>query len=1082
MRNILRKSRCLSLFAGLLVCGLTSAAPADNSNQAGNIMEGKHIIARSAQPIVDPAFSRDGKRLTWVEGSEGARRLFLADIENPVPKQLTEKPADRRSPSFSFDGKTVFFAEKASDNFDLFALDLGTGKTHALTNTPEDEFAVICAPGLFSEENEIPAKNSYGKLFFLKGKSGSGELFSMRDDGASAARLLEGAFTGFDLGEELANLLLTDSKGVSTAEFLPLIDGRMIAVETPQYPVFATSAAGLTDAVFTGNGVHAVGRKNESLILFNPYTSETRVLAEGVTSHAAADPTGKLLAWVRLDKNGEYQLVAEPVPDMILRVTNLYKWVDRHFDRLSEGRNALPVGTAEMKMLEKQHFCVTPDSAKLFHIPYEDDRYRWRERYITADAVLYIFHLFYDFALREIEKSHFRDSMFEIAAAMEKEAQKAETAAKKTDAKAIFTTWRVFFAVAAALSESDAENAKKRLTGLTTSMKKAACEDVDAIFAASGADTSAVLKRTTHFDQFKVRGHYSGAKKLESYFRLMMWLSQVPLDVFDHETNRVGEKAGKGDKNEFKNPATTKSARAGFEKSSADLSAILALYHLGLKAQIGTDTALTALEKVSSPLNYLVGETEDIGVIDLERLLTGRTTLANPDDVTNPEIIKTAFDALKVFPKPRIRPFEDLKVMFFPQRFTIDSYIMQRLVYKAIGTDDQPRMLPNMLDVPAALGSERAERLLLDVCNEGRYAKYAETLKAVRSEMIGLPATEWDRNMYRGWLKSLTDLCATTGASLPEFTKSAAWADRLLNTTLGSLATLRHDTLLYNKMGGAEAGEGGEEYFIRDFPGVYVDPYPEMFGQLRRMTLELYGRMTAQGLLPTGDTIAGQEESYDKILKLNAKGLTLKLISLFELLETASKKQLAGQELTPDERSELLGFGATIEHLSIALMRPDEHYYNTIDEEASLIADVFTGSETCLEMAIGRVFNLWVLLGGPGGEKLYRGGVFSYFEFEQPISKRLNDLEWKKMIRENKVPNLPKWTKSFIVGDLPRLSEKETEEDNGSPIEGQNDSKEAGETKINDHKDIKDAGDSEITDQKDSEEAGDNETDDQTEK
>jgi len=37
----------------------------------------------------------------------------------------------------------------------------------------------------------------------------------------------------------------------------------------------------------------------------------------------------------------------------------------------------------------------------------------------------------------------------------------------------------------------------------------------------------------------------------------------------------------------------------------------------------------------------------------------------------------------------------------FPQRFTLDTSIMQRLVYKVVGTPEEPRNLPRLLDVMA---------------------------------------------------------------------------------------------------------------------------------------------------------------------------------------------------------------------------------------------------------------------------------------------------------------------------------------------------------------------------------------------
>jgi hypothetical protein len=96
-----------------------------------------------------------------------------------------------------------------------------------------------------------------------------------------------------------------------------------------------------------------------------------------------------------------------------------------------------------------------------------------------------------------------------------------------------------------------------------------------------------------------------------------------------------------------------------------------------------------------------------------------------------------------------------------------------------------------------------------------------------------------------------------------------------------------------------------------------------------------------------------------------------------------------------------------------------------VQEETSLVADVFTGDQTCLEVAIGRVFELWVRCMGPRGERLHRGGIFSFYEFEQPIGDRLTDAAWRKMLRDGKAPPLPGWTSSFLSGDPSKLDFKE---------------------------------------------------------
>ncbi|HNW33768.1 MAG TPA: DUF3160 domain-containing protein, partial [Candidatus Ozemobacteraceae bacterium] len=61
----------------------------------------------------------------------------------------------------------------------------------------------------------------------------------------------------------------------------------------------------------------------------------------------------------------------------------------------------------------------------------------------------------------------------------------------------------------------------------------------------------------------------------------------------------------------------------------------------------------------------------------------------------------------------------------------------------------------------------------------------------------------------------------------------------------------------------------------------------------------------------------------------------------------------------------------------------------------------------------------------------HRGGIFSYYEFEQPRSNRLSDSDWRNMLRDGKAPQLPGWTSSYLNGDPSTLDFREGSFDDG---------------------------------------------------
>jgi hypothetical protein len=44
-----------------------------------------------------------------------------------------------------------------------------------------------------------------------------------------------------------------------------------------------------------------------------------------------------------------------------------------------------------------------------------------------------------------------------------------------------------------------------------------------------------------------------------------------------------------------------------------------------------------------------------------------------------------------------------------------------------------------------------------------------------------------------------------------------------------------------------------------------------------------------------------------------------------------------------------------------------------------------------------------------GRSVLTRGAVFSYYEFTQPLQRRLTDEQWQQMLEKGKAPAQPKW-------------------------------------------------------------------------
>jgi hypothetical protein len=91
------------------------------------------------------------------------------------------------------------------------------------------------------------------------------------------------------------------------------------------------------------------------------------------------------------------------------------------------------------------------------------------------------------------------------------------------------------------------------------------------------------------------------------------------------------------------------------------------------------------------------------------------------------------------------------------QRFTLDAYVFGQLIWRKVGTEQNPRGLPKGLDFMAAVGSEEAYNILKEI-GENEYANYDTQMAKVRKEIGSLQTDSWTQNLYWSWLYALQPL------------------------------------------------------------------------------------------------------------------------------------------------------------------------------------------------------------------------------------------------------------------------------------------------------------------------------------
>jgi hypothetical protein len=648
--------------------------------------------------------------------------------------------------------------------------------------------------------------------------------------------------------------------------------------------------------------------------------------------------------------------------------------------------------------LEENGFVVVPHGREQIYQIYQQAEEAGLPAFVTTDSVLHAYHILYDYSLRLAEIEHFIADLEALNAALLAAAEADYASADGTVQEAAWQNL-AYFAVATKLLTPDAS--------VPGPVRDAVEKELKLIDAHDGFAVSPIFdyyrledlpgdckhRFCEDYSQYVPRGHYTRNEDFERYFRAMMWYGRMSFHLSNPYDPDVG-------------PRETRSA----------LLIVRALYTV----EAGDEPALDVWDRIYEPTAFFVGTADDLTVYDYataaDEVYGGLPDVCALADEAKLEAFVEAAKELR--PPAIVGGFvtdtQDAEEMtmgfrFMGQRFIPDSYMFQQLVYDKVkglyqGSGEPFTMSPSAigpirgfprgLDVPAVLGSERALEILT-VEGDTDYGGYDEQLTKLQDEFAALPESQWTENLYWNWLYTLRPLLDEKGEGYPYFMQSAAWVDKNLHAWLGSWTELRHDTILYAKQSYTVFAETAME--MPEPARGYVEPQPEVYGRLAALTAQMQAGLGDRGLL--NDEMAGKLAQMERLL------LSLK---------TISEKELRGEDLTEEEYTLIRRIGDTLEDMTTFSEEVKGEITSEADERMALIADVHTDSNTrlVLEEGVGDALHIYVVVLVEGEQVVATGGVFSYYEFKQPMNDRLTDEAWQEMSPK---PDQPAWTGSFII-------------------------------------------------------------------
>lgn len=599
-----------------------------------------------------------------------------------------------------------------------------------------------------------------------------------------------------------------------------------------------------------------------------------------------------------------------------------------------------------MSKLAQNGFVVCGEAGYEFFEVYENNRYSMVPNFVTVDSLMHTYHLYFSHLLKNIERGYLSERLTELSLRMLEDSTAQYEELKGSEWESAAKRNVAFFGVGAGLLDENVS-----VTGDAADIVR---DETARIEKAGGIAYSGVTGDEEDYTQYKPRGYYEGDGALERYFKAMMWYGRI------HFTQ---------------------------EEEDLDRSALLMTLALSEDTQ-----AYELWQSIYAVTSFFAGASDDMGVCEyapaVREAYGGAVTLENL--ISNKEAFGKFHKLTASLPVPQINSIpivqgEDNVIRgfrFMGQRFSIDASIMQKLIYSSVKKNNSGdlRMLPDVLDVPAALGSDSALRIL-EESGAADFEGYMENMNLLREKLSDDDSPLWSASLYSGWLHTLRPLLTVKGEGYPVFMQNEEWVKKDLECFAGSFTELKHDTVLYSKQVMAEMGGGAEDIDDRG----YVEPEPLVYSRFVNLADQ-----TAQGLKRYGMLDAVDEENLSR------------LSQMAEWLLTISVKELQNEPLTDGEYEFIKAYGGNIEHFWYETFKEENTPEGSITAQAfpaALVVDIATDPNgTVLEAATANPSAVYVIVNVAGKIKIARGSVYTFYQFPWPIEDRLTDMEWRQLM------------------------------------------------------------------------------------
>jgi hypothetical protein len=597
--------------------------------------------------------------------------------------------------------------------------------------------------------------------------------------------------------------------------------------------------------------------------------------------------------------------------------------------------------------------------------------------YLTTDAAYHALHLSFDKLLEALEREELRPRMLAITQATLDEVLTYLPLVQAGDLEEDTRQAAAYLGVALRLFDPQA--------ALPVEIEERVNSQVNQILAGGIAESTLFSGFQDDYSAYQPVGHYAADPELQSYFRAMTWFGRVNFSMADSVVT----------------------------PSRLPLIITLALRRTNLPQ----GPAVQEWATVDEVLSFLVGVSDDLGPRDyaalMDRVYGSGVTILGLQDEGLWQVLQAMASEL---PPPYINSTfvnylgaldKEHGWRFMGQRFTLDAYVLQNLVYDKVSSPDNKRLLPSGLDVVAALGSPAAAHLLEDT-GVTAYRNYPEQLAKLQAAVQSQSEAQWLNTAFGTWLYAFLAQLDPKGPAYFPYMQSASWAYKDMNSALGSWAELKHVSTLYVKK--PEAGAGGSQPASGPAPG-YVEPLPDVFYRLAYLC-----SVIAEGLEQRG--LRGSDTQNPFNLAASLDGMR-DLATRFQELGDLADKELVGMPLEQQDYALVQAALGPVEALAQQNRLMDAlGTGKPLDlPSVPVISPIAGANEQVLQAGVGLVDRIYVIISVDGALQAAQGGVFSYYEFNQPRAEPLTDQTWRQVILAGPEFPLPAWSASYVLAE-----------------------------------------------------------------